>query len=171
MSASSSSTDEGGDRPTIITKKYGDEAFRSVCPLPSGTWLVTGHGSPLIHELDPSKEGEAALTVFAGHEGGRDHHGGRKDGIATDASFIYPYYMCLMKDGSIVVGDAGSNLLRLITVTPSGMKLVNTLAGDGTKAHRDGEALQAQFKSIPGLAYNPVDDSILIIDTFTRVRK
>jgi len=170
MSASSS-TDEGGDRPTVITKKYGDKALRCVCPLPSGTWLVTIAGSPQIHELDPSKEGEAALTVFAGHEGGRKHHGGRKDGIATDASFFNPLRMCLMKDGGIVISDDGSNLLRLITVTPSGMKLVNTLAGDGTRGHRDGEALQAQFTSIWDLAYNPVDESILINDNGTLVRK
>ena len=68
---SASSTDAGGDRPIVITKKYGEKAFKYVCPLPSGAWLVTIKGSPQIYELDPSKEGEAALTVFAGmKEGG-----------------------------------------------------------------------------------------------------
>ena len=169
--STSTSTDEGGERPAVITKKYGDRAFRGVLPLPNGCWLATFKGSPQIYELDPSKEGEAALKVYAGHEGGKDHHGGKRDGLAADASFHIPSYMCLMRDGSIVVGDQGSKLLRMITVTPSGMKFVNTIAGDGTKGHRDGEASQAQFTSILRIVYNPVDDSILISDNHTRVRK
>jgi len=111
------------------------------------------------------------LKVYAGHEGGMDHHGGKRDGLAADASFHTSTKLCLMRDGSIVVGDRGSHLLRMITVTPSGMKFVNTIAGDGTRGHRDGEASQAQFTSILSTIYNPVDDSMWINDGYTRVRK
>ncbi len=52
------------------------------------------------------------------------HYGGSKDGIGTDASFHQPCKMCLMKDGTIVVSDKGNSLLRMIIVTPSGMKVV-----------------------------------------------
>lgn len=49
--------------------------------------------------------------------------------------------------------------------------MVITLAGDGTKGHRDGEALQAQVTQLRDIVYNPIDDSILMIDNHTRVRK
>ncbi len=152
----------------VRTIQYGDKYWKSILQLPGGTWLGTRKDSLQIWEIDPSKEGNAAVKVFAGHEE-EDYLLAIKDGISTVASFNNPCYMCLMKDGSVIVGDG--HLLRLITVTSPCIKSVTTIAGDGTEGHRDGTASQAQFGFILNVIYNPVDDSILMNDNCTRVRK
>jgi sugar lactone lactonase YvrE len=91
---------------------------------------------------------------------------GFRDGAAAAALFgRSPRAFLHLPDGRVLVADAGTNLIRALSAD---LQQVSTVAGDGGQGywgrHRDGAALQAQFRAPYGLALRPGGRGVLVVD-------
>eukprot|EP00397_Hematodinium_sp_SG-2012_P011485 GEMP01011625.1.p1 GENE.GEMP01011625.1~~GEMP01011625.1.p1 ORF type:complete len:726 (+),score=131.40 GEMP01011625.1:170-2347(+) len=76
---------------------------------------------------------------------------GSRDGPAKQATFKYPIGVALDAEGFLYVSDSEDNRIR--RVSPKG--IVITLAGTGVRGFLDGDAVDAQFRYLRGLAVSP----------------
>ncbi|MFL6214671.1 MAG: NHL repeat-containing protein [Blastocatellia bacterium] len=91
---------------------------------------------------------------------------GSNDGAHDAASFTDPFGVAVDRRGNLLVSDGATNRIRLIT--PQGE--VKTIAGSG-EGYADGPALQAQFNTPSGIAFDR-DGNLLIADTSNnRIRR
>jgi DNA-binding beta-propeller fold protein YncE len=95
------------------------------------------------------------------------------DGPAATARFDYPQGVAIDSAGNVYVSDTGNNRIRRID--PTGV--VETVAGDGTRAFRDGDGDQAEFFGAEGLDVTSDGKTIYVADgngggteLFNRVR-
>lgn len=79
---------------------------------------------------------------------------GTNNGSAGVASFNFPAGVVIRPDGTLLVSDSFSNLLR--SVSPAGD--VTTLAGGGPPGSVDGNGSAASFNTLIGLALAPTGD-------------
>jgi hypothetical protein len=89
-----------------------------------------------------------------------------RDGAAAAAWFGGRLRALLrLPDGRVLVSDGGTNLIRMLSAD---LQQVSTVAGDGGQGywgrHRDGAALQAQFRAPYGLALLPGGRGVLVVD-------
>jgi hypothetical protein len=89
-----------------------------------------------------------------------------RDGAAAAAWFGGRLRALLrLPDGRVLVSDGGTNLIRMLSAD---LQQVSTVAGDGGQGywgrHRDGAALQAQFRTPYGLALLPGGRGVLVAD-------
>lgn len=95
-----------------------------------------------------------------------DGQAGFADGTGSAARFDGPNGIALGRDGNLYVADAGNARIR--KMTPGGS--VTTVAGDGTRGHRDGPAGFARFNYPTGIAAAP-DGTLYVVDRWDhRVR-
>ena len=108
---------------------------------------------------DPEAVGK--VTTFAGTGAP-----GSGDGARDAASFTDPFGVAVDRRGNVLISDGATNRIRLIT--PQGE--VKTIAGSG-EGHGDGPAMEAQFNTPSGIAFDR-DGDLLIADTSNnRIRK
>lgn len=95
------------------------------------------------------------VTTFAGNG-----VAGFANGSVASAQFDFPLSIAVDSTGGIYIGDVNNYIIRKIA---SGS--VTTFAGtQGITGYADGPALQAQFNSPSGLAFNFADNSIWVGD-------
>lgn len=91
---------------------------------------------------------------------------GDVDGSRDRASFTDPFGVAVDRRGNVIVTDGATNRIRLIT--PQGE--VKTIAGS-SEGYADGPALEAQFNTPSGIAFDD-DGNLIIADTSNnRIRK
>ena len=83
------------------------------------------------------------VTTLAGN-GTAGHH----DATGTEAQFNYPTGVAVDPSGILYVADAGNHCIRKITSAG----VVTTLAGSGTRGHKDAIGTAAQFDGPVGVA-------------------
>jgi sugar lactone lactonase YvrE len=108
-----------------------------------------------------NREAIGNVTTFAGTGAP-----GSRDGARDAASFTDPFGVAVDRRGNVLVSDGATNRIRLIT--PQGQ--VKTIAGSG-EGYADGPAMDAQFNTPSGIAFDR-DGNLLIADTSNnRIRK
>jgi len=91
---------------------------------------------------------------------------GSVDGAHDVASFTDPFGVAVDRRGNVLVSDGAINCIRLIT--PQGE--VKTIAGSG-EGYSDGAAMEAQFNTPSGIAFDR-EGNLIIADTANnRIRK
>lgn len=92
---------------------------------------------------------------------------GKKDGVGTEATFLFPSAVCVDASGNLYVADTDNQNIRKIT--PAGV--VTTIAGTGNKGSADGIGTAASFNQPYGICID-AQGNIYVADTFNnRIRK
>ena len=121
--------------------------------LPGGRVLVAD--GPCIRAIS------ADLTSVTTVAGSPD-----EQGFVDGASLQARFYKCidnflLLADGCVLVSDTLNRRIRLLSAD---LQQVSTVAGNGERGSGDGAAVEAQFRSINGLALLP-DGCVLVTDS------
>ena len=74
-----------------------------------GSLLVADYGNHCIRQIDQY----GIVSGYAGCPGKT----GRTDGPKSSALFNGPMGLCITRDGSVIVGDSGSNVIRKVQYT------------------------------------------------------
>jgi len=126
-----------------------------LAPFGPGRILVADISNHAIRSV--SIDGEV-LTLA----GGPDKQGHR-DGPAAEAGFDSPHGVAVSSEGEVVVADAASHTIRLLTGGNDGYQ-VSTVAGvPGQSGYRDGAADEALFNSPHGVLWD-AEGGILVVD-------
>jgi hypothetical protein len=135
-----------------------------VAEMADGSLVVADRANHRLRRVTMSGD----VTPFAG-----DGTPGMIDGPAATARFDYPQGVAIDSAGNVYVSDTGNNRIRRID--PTGV--VETVAGDGTRAFRDGDGDQAEFFGAEGLDVTSDGKTIYVADgngggteLFNRVR-
>jgi len=94
------------------------------------------------------------VTTFAG-----TGSSGANDGYVNSATFIYPSGVAFDSAGNLYVTDYGGHRVRKIQGG-----FVSTLAGSGSAGYANGIGTAASFNYPFGIAYNPVDNSLVVTE-------
>lgn len=92
---------------------------------------------------------------------------GAADGKGTAASFLLPYGIALTKDGGLLIGDWGNNLVRKISPEAD----VTTFAGNGNFATVDGNGTAASFEDLASLTVDATGTAFVADAGGHRIRK
>ncbi|MDM0028332.1 NHL repeat-containing protein [Variovorax saccharolyticus] len=92
---------------------------------------------------------------------------GSVNGNGTAASFYLPYSVVVDKNGSLLVSDTATNLVRKIS--PAGD--VTTFAGGSSGTSQDGNGTAASFSGLSGLALDPTGNAYAAEFGGNRIRK
>uniref|UniRef100_UPI000D435809 NHL repeat-containing protein n=1 Tax=unclassified Variovorax TaxID=663243 RepID=UPI000D435809 len=92
---------------------------------------------------------------------------GAADGKGTAASFFLPYGIALTKNGGLLVGDWGNNVVRKISPEAD----VTTFAGSGNFATVDGNGTAASFEDLASLTVDATDTAFVADAQGHRIRK
>jgi sugar lactone lactonase YvrE len=123
-----------------------------------GTVYVADFSNNTIRKIDP----ETGVTTFAGS--GRP---GYADGLGVGAILKGPDNIAIDPEGNIFVADADN--FRIRKISPDGA--VTTVAGNGLRGYRDGEATEAMFGYPTGIAVD-AEANLYVADRRTHtVRK
>lgn len=144
-------------------RKYedGNYAVQSYSRFLTGSPIVIGFGTPLLRF---HRNGD---VYPLGSQCSHDEP--MKDGLVAEATFRFNKHSVLLPDGTFVFTDGFT--LRTLCHDNEGLLVVKTIAGcDRESGYRDGKALEARFKHLGNLAYNPVNGSIIIADEY-RIRE
>jgi hypothetical protein len=142
------------DGPIVDARFYSPLALLQ---LPDGCTLV-GDGTRLRKISADLQQ----VSTVAG-----DGEWGHRDGAAAQARFCDVRCSLLLPDDRVLVVDFGNHRIRLLSAD---LQQVSTVAGNGERGHRDGAAVQAQFRSPSGLALLP-DGRVLVADCWNhRIR-
>ena len=125
---------------------------------PEGGLYLTDTGNNRVVRINA--EGDVVAVFGTGEQGDRD-------GPASEAQFDFPIGIAVARDGTIYVADSGNSKVRKIS--PEGE--VTTLAGDGHRGFRDGEAAEAQFNGLNVLTLDNVGNVYVTDGQNARVRK
>jgi RHS repeat-associated protein len=129
---------------------------------PDGSLYIADHTNQRIRRVGP----DGIITTVAGT--GSYSYGG-DGGLATLASFRYPYSAVLQPNGSFYIGDHYNHRVR--RVGPDG--IITTVAGTGNQGYSGdgGLATQAMLNSPGAVGLSP-DGSLYIPDSWNhRVRR
>jgi len=94
------------------------------------------------------------VTTFAG-----TGSSGAADGHVGSATFTYPSGVAVDPMGNLYVTDYGGHRIRKIQGN-----FVSTLAGSGSAGYANGVGTSASFNGPLGIAYNPVDNSLVVAE-------
>jgi sugar lactone lactonase YvrE len=123
---------------------------------PAGNLYVADSDNFIVRKLTPDVTGTNwIVTTIAGKAGFYGH----RDGVATNATFSYPYALASDPSGNIYITDGGNGLIRILSTNGT----VTTLAGSYGSA--DGFYTNAGFDFPYGIALDPFGN-IYIADTF-----
>jgi DNA-binding beta-propeller fold protein YncE len=121
--------------------------------------IVADHGNNSVRNITPPQAHNHVSSLAGQTWDGWTH--GHEDGEGTVALFNCPCGVAVDVGGNVLVADSYNNGIRKIT--PQGQ--VSTLAGNGVKGNRDGEATTAaQFNSPSGVAVDGYGN-IIVADT------
>jgi len=124
-----------------------------------GIFYVTEWGNNKVRKITP----EGVVTTIAG-----TGVAGHRDGPVAVAQLNQPFGVCVADDGTIYIGDFGSNSIRKISTSGS----VSTVAGGGGTGYQDGAASSAKFYSPRGVDIDNTQNCIYVGDSWNhRVRK
>jgi len=84
---------------------------------------------------------------------------GAVDGHVNSATFAYPSGIAVDPSGNLYVTDYGGHRVRKIQGG-----FVSTLAGSGSAGYANGVGTAASFNGPFGIAYNPVDNSLVVTE-------
>lgn len=125
---------------------------------PEGGLYLTDAGNNRVVRINA--EGDVVAVVGTGEQGDRD-------GPAEEAQFDFPIGIAVAKDGTVYVADSGNSKVRKIS--PEGN--VTTLAGDGQRGFRDGDAADARFNGLNELTLDNAGNVYVTDSGNSRVRK
>ena len=108
-----------------------------------------------------AREAVGKVTTYAGIGAP-----GSADGAHDAASFTDPFGIAVDRRGNVLVSDGMTNRIRLIT--PQGE--VKTIAGAG-EGYGDGPAMEAQFNTPSGIAFDREGNLIIADTSNNRIRK
>jgi streptogramin lyase len=108
-----------------------------------------------------AREAIGKVTTLAGSGGPGD-----SDGAHDVASFIDPFGVAVDRRGNVLVSDGATDRIRLIT--PQGD--VKTIAGAG-EGYGDGAAMEAQFNTPSGIAFDREGNLIIADTSNNRIRR
>jgi YVTN family beta-propeller protein len=122
---------------------------------PSGTEVyIADTGNERIRAIDLTTN---RVRTIAGNG-----TGGFQDGNAATAQFYSPFGIAVSPSGTkVYVADTGNSRIRTIDLTTD---RVSTIAGNGTRGFRDGNATTAQFDYPRSVAVNPSGTKIYVAD-------
>ncbi|MGJ7612453.1 MULTISPECIES: NHL repeat-containing protein [unclassified Variovorax] len=92
---------------------------------------------------------------------------GTTDGKGTAASFFLPYGIALTKDGGLLIGDWGNNIVRKISPDAD----VTTFAGDGGFATVNANGTKASFEDLASLTVDATGNAFVADAGGHRIRK
>lgn len=92
---------------------------------------------------------------------------GAGDGKGTAATFTLPYGIALTKDGGLLVGDWGNNLVRKISPEAD----VTTFAGNGNRTTVNGNGIAASFEDLASLTVDANGTAFVADAGGHRIRK
>jgi hypothetical protein len=118
-----------------------------------GSLLVADTGNQRIRRVTP----DGTVTTLAG-TGEAD----LRDGAPLQAAFAEPTALALRRDGALLIADAASSALRLLTFGEQ--PNLSTLAGGYPFSLVDGALAEARFNLPVGLAFTG-DDALLVADS------
>ena len=128
----------------------------------SGALLVAETGGCFIRKITVPG---AVMSTVAGSTRGY------KDGNGIVSQFNGPLSIASNRAGdTYYVADTGNSRIRKITPTTGAIQ-VYTLAGDGTKASKDGTGTGAQFGNLIGMSIDSNDNIYVTEDDNRRIRK
>lgn len=139
----------------IVTQASFNWPWKPIC-LRNGDILMTDRLNNRIRRI--TVEQKVEVEAGSGEKSGAD-------GLALRAGFNDPSYLFKGENDDIYITEGHGSRLRLLS---NGS--VTTVAGDGTKGHRDGPALQAQFAIILGGCRVPSGEVYLADNENNRVR-
>ncbi|MDX2168061.1 MAG: hypothetical protein SF182_13390 [Deltaproteobacteria bacterium] len=134
----------------------------------AGNLYIADTNNNRIRKVTPN----GLITTFAGN--GSMSYGG-DNGLATQASLSSPYGVAVGPDGYVYIADYGNNRVR--KVGPAGCApstcVITTVAGNGVFefAGDNGPALNASFKSISDVAFDPSGNLLIAEFNSHRVRR
>ena len=120
--------------------------------LPDGRVLVADSYNASIRLLSADLQ---HVSTVAG-----DGTMGHRDGAAAQAQFRRPHALALLPNRRVLVTDEVGNCIRLLDAN---LEMVSTVAGEGSRDHQDGPAMQARFLLPRDLALLP-DGRVLVTD-------
>ncbi len=124
-----------------------------------GNILVADEHNHAIRKITP--EGEVSTLAGIGTPG-------EEDGIATVATFKYPWDVTVDSSGLVYVADGLNYAIRKII--PDGDIEVETLAGIiGSSGSEDGLGTNARFSGATGIAFSPLTRELYIGDAFNNL--
>ncbi len=117
----------------------------------AGNILLADQTNNCIRMITPA----GMVTTFAG-----DGTSGFRDGPKASARFSTPQDVDIDNRGNVYVADNGNFRIRRIGTDGQ----VATQAGSGVKGYSDGNATEARFYGMEGLAIDPGSESLLVAD-------
>ena len=152
------------DLTVSATAALGPRTLRVVTPLASGgSEDVSLADSFIVTAVTPPGAASTNVTTLAGS----DNVPGFADGPAAQARFRDLAGIAVGSDDAVYVADAGNNRIRVVRPQAGGGTvtwMVQTLAGDGTAAFRDGAGSQARFNNPQGVAID-AGGAVYVADT------
>lgn len=122
-----------------------------------GNIIVADEWNHLIRKVTPDGE----VTTIAG-----TGSIGSEDGLATQASFNYPWDVVVDNNGNLFVADGYNNVVRKILPTGTVTTYVGTA---GVTGGVDGEGPDATFSGATGLTYLSFSDEIYVADAYNNL--
>jgi len=92
---------------------------------------------------------------------------GYKDGNGKDASFTYPFRVCMDRKQNIIVAATLNDRIRRISESGD----VETIAGSGKAEYQDGYKLAASFNWLRGVCVDKLNNIIVADSRNHRIRK
>jgi len=124
--------------------------------LPSeGLIIVSDFRNGCLRAVNPVTE---TIDDYAGVPCSTGH---AKDGFRTWATFIGPDKTILLPSGNIVISDMSGSSIRMLDT----QGWVTTLAGNGQRSFRHGEALSTMWRFPCGLVFDPLDGQLFVSDS------
>jgi len=124
----------------------------------------TGKASADVSDVTVACSAAAAkVETLAGSTG----TSGAANGKGPAASFLLPWGIALTKDGGLLIGDWGNNIVRKISPEAE----VTTFAGNGNFATVNGNGTNASFEDLASLTVDATDTAFVADAQGHRIRK
>lgn len=88
---------------------------------------------------------------------------GNNNGLASEATFNYPWDVTLDSEGNIYIGDGYNYVIRILTTDGRIKNFAGNLEESGAE---DGFAYEARFSGITSLAWSNLDNRIYVADAY-----
>ncbi|WP_422086225.1 NHL repeat-containing protein [Variovorax sp.] len=124
----------------------------------------TGKASADVSDVTVACSAAAAkVETLAGSTG----TSGAANGKGSAASFLLPWGIAVTKDGGLLIGDWGNNIVRKISPEAD----VTTFAGNGNFATVNGNGTNASFEDLASLTVDATDTAFVADAQGHRIRK
>ncbi len=102
-----------------------------------------------------------SMTTYAGRPGAPGFGGDGGPATGTNAKLSFPWDVALDPAGNLYIADFFNQRIRVVDV----QQRIHTFAGTGSFGFADGPRQEAKFRSPSSVAYDPVEDAVLVADS------